>query len=235
MKKTVLWGLSALLTATLAQGEPLHYGLVSLSDSVIREITRDQMVLVLQIEEQGKDRQTVSNAVTRKVNAVLQEAGRHRQFNTTLQSRSAWPLTDYVQGRRINKGWQDQATIRLESKDMAALNAFAAKVQNQAAIGNIQYTVSTETLQAGEAELTREALKRFNTRAALITRNLGGSAYKVVQLTIGNSNDSSAPPQAYYALAAAAPERSAPAQDSAPGQEQLRLTVGGQIQIQGLR
>ena len=94
MKKIVLAGLMGLAVAGLARAEALNYGLVSLSESVSRPIARDQMVLVLNIEEQGKEREAVANAVTRKVNAVLQQARQHSQFNTTLQSRSAYPQSD---------------------------------------------------------------------------------------------------------------------------------------------
>ena len=234
MKKIVLAGLMGLAVASLARAETLNYGLVSLSESVSRPIARDQMVLVLNIEEQGKEREAVANAVTRKVNAVLQQARQHSQFNTTLQSRSAYPQTDYVNGRRVDKGWQDSASIKVESKDMAALNAFAAKVQGQAAIGDIQYTVSSASMQANESELTREALQRFNARAAMIAKSLGGSGYKIVQLNIGNSSDNISTPRAYGGVMMAKAE-AAPVQDSAPGEAQLRLDVNGQIQVQGLR
>ncbi|MFD1245563.1 SIMPL domain-containing protein [Paralysiella testudinis] len=234
MKKIVLAGLMGLAVAGLARAEALNYGLVSLSESVSRPIARDQMVLVLNIEEQGKEREAVANAVTRKVNAVLQQARQHSQFNTTLQSRSAYPQSDYVNGRRVDKGWQDSASIKVESKDMAALNAFAAKVQSQAAISDIQYTVSTASMQANETELTREALQRFNARAAMIAQNLGGSGYKIVQLNIGNSSDNISTPLAYGGVMRAKAD-AAPVQDSAPGEAQLRLDVSGQIQVQGLR
>ena len=234
MKKIVLAGLMGLAVAGLARAEALNYGLVSLSESVSRPIARDQMVLVLNIEEQGKEREAVANAVTRKVNAVLQQARQHSQFNTTLQSRSAYPQSDYVNGRRVDKGWQDSASIKVESKDMAALNAFAAKVQGQAAIGDIQYTVSSASMQANESELTREALQRFNARAEMIAKSLGGSGYKIVQLNIGNSSDNISTPRAYGGVMMAKAE-AAPVQDSAPGEAQLRLDVSGQIQVQGLR
>lgn len=234
MKQTAWLGVMSMALATLAQAEPLNYGLVSLSESANQSIARDQMVLVLNIEEKGNNREQVASVVTQKVNAVLQEAKKHKQFNTMLQSRSAYPLSDWVNGKRVDRGWQDSASIKLESKNMAALNQFAAQVQKHAAIGNIQYTVSTATMQEAERTLTRDVLQRFNQRAQYITQQLGGSGYKVVQLNVGNSSDDPVMRGYGASMMMAAKAEAAPVQDTAPGEAELSLSVNGQIQVQGL-
>lgn len=229
--KQYAWALAALWAATAA-AEPLHYGLVSLEAAASHEVTRDEMVLLLNIEEQGKNRQQVADAATRKINAVLQAAARNKNFNTLLQSRSAYPLHDYVNNRRVDKGWQDSAVVRIQSKDMAALNVFAAQVQAQAAIGDIQYTVSDERLKQHEAELTREAVQQFRNRAEAVSRQLGGRGYKIVQLDIGRGQNGGGMPVAM--MAAARMEKAAPVQEGAPGETQIRLHITGRIQVQGL-
>lgn len=204
-----------------------------MSDSVSRNIVRDQMVLTLNIEEQGRDRSAVATAVTNRINSVLQQARRYSDFNTTLQGRSANKLTEYINNRSVDKGWQEHASIRIESKDLDALNRFAAQVQTYAAIGDIQYTVSAETVRAKEVELTREALSRFRQRSEMIVRNLGGSGYRIVQLDIGNGGNTGQSLYRGRAVADVVPMATMK-MDSAPGEAELQLTVTGQIQIQGL-
>ena len=187
------------------------------------------MVLLLNIEEQGKNRQQVADAATRKINAVVQAAARHKDFNTLLQSRSAYPLHDYVNNRRVDRGWQDSAVIRIQSKDMAELNAFAAQVQAHAAIGDIQYTVSDAMLKTHETELTHEAIQRFHARAQEISRQLGGRGYKIVQLNVGNGQGGGG---MMPMMVSARMAKADAVQESAPGETEIRLQVGGQIQVQ---
>lgn len=221
-----------------ADADPLNYGLVSLSEEASQTITRNEMVLSLSIQEQGSSREKIANIVTNRLNAVLQAAKRHSDFNTTLQSRSAYPITAYENGKRVNKGWQDSASVVIKSKNLAALNQFAASVQSQAAIDNVQYTVSREVIEKEETRLTSQATERFKQRAAQITRDLGGSGYQIVQLNIGNSGNGRygnneiadyGSGVGFKMMAA-----SAPAQDSAPGETQINLNINGQIQVLGL-
>ncbi|MCP2041591.1 putative secreted protein [Neisseria sp. HSC-16F19] len=230
--KKYAWTLAACLAAATAGADTLNYGLVSLDVAASREITRDQMVLLLNIEAEGQERQPVADAASRKINAVVQAAARHKDFNTLLQSRSTHPRYDYVNGRRVDKGWQDTAVIRIQSKNMAALNAFAAQMQPYAAIGNIHYGVSAEAFKTHEAELTREAIRQFHARAQEVSRQLGGRGYKLVQLNIGNGRGGGQMP--VVMMAADAMAKSAVVQESAPGEAQIRLHIGGQIQVQGL-
>ena len=217
-----------------AQAESLNYGLVSLNEEASATITRDEMVLQLSITENGKQRNTVSNQVTQRLNAVLRAAKQHRDFNTQLQSRSAYPTSEYQNGKRIDTGWQDEATIRVQSKNLDALNRFAAEMQGQAAIANVQYTVAQNTLEQHQTALTEQALQQFKQRAQQITRSLGGSSYKIVQLNLGNSQTESAPRPYMVARAMAKVADAAPTQDTAPGETQLSLSVNGQIQVLGI-
>ncbi len=233
MNKAVFGGLLGLLLAAGVQAETLHYGLVSLSETGSRQVARDQMVLQLSIDEQGADRVAVANRVTQRINAVLQQASRQPAFNTVLESRNAYPRDETVNGRRLARSWQERASIRIESRDMAALNRFAAAVQQQAGIANIQYTVSEQALQQHQAELTDVALRRFHERAQAVSRSLGGRGYKLVQLNIGNSGGMQ-PMYRRMDYAAAAMAAAEPVMDTAPGETQLQLMVNGQIQVQGL-
>ena len=70
-------------SSSLAEEIKLNYGVVELSAQASQTVTRDEMVLVLKIQQQGADRQQISNKVTSQLNQILANAHRHADFNTT--------------------------------------------------------------------------------------------------------------------------------------------------------
>lgn len=241
LRQCAVVGVALSCTAPMVYADPLNYGLVSLSEAASQTITRDEMVLTLSIQEQGSSREKIATIVTNRLNTVLQAAKHHSDFNTTLQSRSAsrsyYEITD-VNGKRQNVlGWKDIALVQIKSKNLATLNQFAASVQKQAAINDVQYMVSRNVLDIGQKRLTSQAIERFKQRATQITRDLGGLSYKIVQLNIGDgsTNDTHHGVTLYGTIRAGyVNSEAAPVQDSAPGETQLNLSISGQIQVQGL-
>ncbi|NUE66371.1 SIMPL domain-containing protein [Snodgrassella sp. ESL0253] len=216
----------------LAEG--LNYGIVELSAQATQTVARDEMVLMLKIQQQGTNRQQVSNTVTTRLNQVLATARRHDDFNTTQLTRTVEPKFEYQKDKRIDNGWQDSALLQVKSTNLSALNKFAADVQNLAVIVAINYQVADTTLQNYEAKLTRQAIARFQQRAVQIAHELGGHDYKVVSMSLGSSQDA----QNYGAYAApvmlSRAADTAPVQDIAAGETQLTLSINGKIQVTGL-
>lgn len=70
-------------SSSLAEEIKLNYGVVELSAQASQTVTRDEMVLVLKIQQQGADRQQISNKVTSQLNQILANAHRQADFNTT--------------------------------------------------------------------------------------------------------------------------------------------------------
>lgn len=221
-------------SSSLAEEIKLNYGVVELSAQASQTVTRDEMVLVLKIHQQGADRQQISNKVTSQLNQILANAHRHADFNTTQLTRAVEPRFDYQKDKRIDNGWQDSALIQIKSTNLAALNQFAATVQRLATIEAINYQVADTTLKNYETKLTRQAIARFQERATQITHELGGHGYKIVNINLGNSQ----PTQNYVAYAQpmmlSRTVGSAPVQDIAAGETRLTLNINGKIQITGL-
>ncbi|PIT62147.1 SIMPL domain-containing protein [Snodgrassella alvi] len=215
--------------------ESLNYGIVELNAQATQAVARNEMILVLKIQQQGSNRQQISNTVTTRLNQVLAAAHRHNDFNTTQLTRTVEPRFDYQKNKRIDNGWQDSVLIQIKSTNLTALNRFATEVQNLAAVVAINYQVADTTLQNYEAKLTQEAIARFQQRAVLIAHTLGGHGYKVVSMSLGSSQDSRdygayASPVMLSRMAA----DSAPVQDTAAGETRLTLSINGKIQVTGL-
>ncbi|MDF7675382.1 SIMPL domain-containing protein [Neisseriaceae bacterium ESL0693] len=219
-----------LITAWPVYAETLNYGLVSLNTTASLPVNRNELVLQLKIEQKGNDREQVSQIVTQRLNQVLRRAHAHHDFNTTQLSRSVYPVSDYKNGTKIHSGWRDQAMVQIKSKNLSALNRFAAEVQQLAMISGMDYQVANDTLRQYQKTLTQQAIDQFKQRAEEISHQLGARSYKIVAISIGNS-DSERVSVPLMGLSAARVDDEMPVQDNAAGKTELMLNVTGQIQV----
>jgi predicted secreted protein len=104
--------------------ESLNYGIVELNAQATQAVARNEMILVLKIQQQGSNRQQISNTVTTRLNQVLAAAHRHNDFNTTQLTRTVEPRFDYQKNKRTDNGWQDSVLIQIKSTNLTALNRF---------------------------------------------------------------------------------------------------------------
>ena len=130
MLKPAALCLALSLAAAPVWAEPLNYNVVSFSESAVATINKDLMTANLRIQEDGTNRQTVSNTVTNRLNALTARIKADKSLKIELVGRSVYP--------RYNKqkivGYTDIAYIQVESKDFQALNKLIAASQNEAAL-----------------------------------------------------------------------------------------------------
>ncbi len=235
MKKLVLACAlsSSLLLASIpsAMAESLNYNVVSLSESVSQSLESDLVRITLNIQQEGKDRNAVASGVTQATNQVLAKIKQDKNIIGKISNRSGYPMSDYVNGKTIKRGWRESVLIEIESSNFAAANQLMASVQNVANVQNMNYTVSDKKLKSFEKELTQDAIARFQDRAQNITQSLGARKYKIVNLDIGSTGAPNFRTSSMRYKAGMAAD-SAPIQESLPGKEDIRLTVSGSIQIQ---
>lgn len=232
MLKPAALCLALSLAAAPVWAEPLNYNVVSFSESAVATINKDLMTANLRIQEDGTNRQTVSNTVTNRLNALTARIKADKSLKSELVGRSVYP--------RYNKqkivGYTDIAYIQVESKDFQALNKLIAASQNEAALENVDFSVSAEKRSETVNNLSRQALKNFTARAQVLSDTLGfGGRYKIVNINIQSDFRS-------YAKTAAAPmmarmadtqyEAAAPEMNiNEPGTEEIVQTVNGSVQM----
>ena len=231
-KRCVL--LVILAWAAAAMAEDLHYNVVAFSESASVRVPNDTMSVTLRVVESGAARETVSNKVTKRVNAVLARAKGNRAFEVESGSRSVYP--EYDAKRTGIKGWTDSAEIFVKSTDFAALSKLVADSQQDAMLGDVSFSVSPKKYVAAVDEASEQALRSFRARALNVSKTLGFSGYKIVRVELNQSfenGDNSAvvmPMEASFA-------RSAKAMDAVPmdmnaGVRTVRQTAHGSVQMQ---
>lgn len=221
----------AALASCHAVAEPLNYNIVSLNASASKTISRDTMTVVFAIQENGRDRNQVASAVTRKLNAVLAKAKANGDFETSLSSRNGYPYNSDNNPNRSDS-WRESATVTVKSKNFKALDRLIADVQPYANVQSQEFSVGQATLRTFEQELTTNAIAQFRHKADTVTRAMGGTGYRIVTLNLGESGG--VRPMMMRAYAAGAMKAAAPVPDDAAGNEDITLNINGSIQVNGL-
>lgn len=229
MQKTLPVLLAAML-ATPAFAEEMHYNLLQFQESATVSVANDTMTVILKIEQENPSRQTAADAVTRRLNTVLARIRSNgKTFKTETIGRNAYPV--YDDKRRI-KGWQDSTRLRIESSDFAALSKLIADSQNEAMPDGLYFGVSPQKHAQAVEQAAEKALQSFRQRAQTVSRSLGFSGYKIVRIALNESFES----QAEYAAAPApvmevARKASTPIMDTEAGEQTIRQTVSGTVQM----
>lgn len=230
VKKISCSTMALLLSLTsMAYADNLNYGVVSFSASATDIVKRDLMTATLTIREQGADRQKVSNAVTERSNRVLAALKKYADLNGALTARRTYPA--YENNNRKTPIWHDMADITVKSTDFAAMSRFLTAVQNDAAIGDLHFSVSDSVQQKTRERLLNRAIGNFKQQAQVITNAMGGKGYKIVQMDLNGGNVMvfrsavrSAPMMAKGAEAAQ--------MDIESGDSEVRVDISGSIQVQ---
>ncbi|PSJ80733.1 SIMPL domain-containing protein [Neisseria iguanae] len=226
-----------LATALPAAAEPLNYNVVEFSESAGMEVPRDTVTARFQVHAEGKDRQSVNAAFTKKFNRFNHKA-KNSAFKTELLSRNVSPRYQYTNGKRTQTGWEEHADFKVESKDFAALNRLIAETQNEAHVEYTYFSVSKEKRESVIDEVSKSAIIRFKQRAQTLTEALGYRDYKIIKINLGHIGSNTVhsnnitKSKIYRAAPISASGISMESVETAsPGSEEITITVDGSIQM----
>mgnify|MGYP000906085589 CR=1 FL=1 len=137
---------------------------------------------------------------------------------------SSYPV--YGKGRGI-ESWRMRAELLVESRDPQAMADLVGRLQARLALAGMVQTPADETRLRVEEETTRDALKAFQARAAIIAQALGKS-YRIKQISVGQSGGVQPMPMLRGKMAMAAEAAPLPLE---PGESPVTVTVSGQIEL----
>jgi predicted secreted protein len=207
-----------------ADESPLTYERIELSVSAEADVDNDTLQAVLYAQHQGTDAAVLAGDVNRE---VLQAVAAAKQVpDVKVQTLSYQTSPVYDKQRLV--GWRVQQSIRIESRDAARLSELIGELQATLAVQSIGYSISAERRLQEEDRLIGEAISRFNQRAQLISRQLGYSDYRLVQLVV-DSSETGPPP--FRAMVMEASRAASPPVLEA-GTQKVEVRVRGTIELQ---
>lgn len=229
--RTLPAALAALVLATPAPAaEAPRYNQVNLSAEARQEVANDLMLATLFVELSDKDPTRLAAAVNRKLGEGVKLVHEYPRVKITTGSQSTWPLYDK---RNAGDGWRTRAELRVESTDFEAAAKVIAQLQgNGMQMQGINFVVAPATADKAQDALIEEAIKAFNSRAAIAAKALGMRSWQVVNMNIATGQGGGRP-MPVYAMKAAAMEMgdAVPAQEMSGGDTEIRVDVNGTVEL----
>lgn len=198
------------------------YDRINLAVSAGEEIDNDTLSATLFVQHEGNDPAELGT----RVNQAIRQAVETAKKEPGVKVQTLDYQTSPVYRNNTLSGWRVRQTIRLESQDAALISQLMGKLQEGLSIGSISYAVSPEQRQQVEERLISQAIRLFRARAALISKEMGHSEYRLVQMNISSSG---AAPGPYPVRAMALRAESAPTLEA--GSQRLEVQINGTIEL----
>ncbi len=216
-------GRTAEAAATSDTGTELH-----LSETARREISRDRLRAVLQVQAEGGDpakiqaevnqRMDAALAAAKSVPAIKVETGTYAVFREGSPSDKA-----------ESEKWLASQTLILTSKDFAvALGAIGTLQSKGLTVEGLGFDIAPETLRAAQDLLTAEALAALRARADRIATTMEMAVTRYKMLQVGNATEQGGPPMPVRMMATKL-SLTAPPPVAEAGESTVWLTVDAQI------
>ena len=225
MKTLTLLLLLCLAGVAAAGTDETSYNRINLSASASEAVENDTLVSLLYAEQEGSDTARLTGEVNKRIAAAVKLAGNDPAIRVQTLDYNTSPI--YT--NQVLSGWRVRQTIRLESRDAAALSQMIGTLQKRLNVRSISYALSPQRRRQAEDGLIRRAIAAFKARAALISREMGAPGYRLVQMNIDQSGSSPRP----YAMRALAMEKSS---NAAPptleaGTRRVEIRINGTIEL----
>ena len=222
MKKKLLTLLLGSLAATAAQAGAL----VDLAAEASRPAANDMVRASVYSEVSGKNPAELAQRVNADIAEALKLIRTKSGVSVKRGQNSTYPL--YNQGQKID-GWRMRSELVLESKDQGSVSELLGKLQQmRLAVGDVSMLPSPETRRKVEDESTREAIRAFQNRAAVVAEQLG-KGWKIKQLNVQQGGQMPMPMmRAARGVMMAAEAAPAPLE---AGESLVTTNVSGQIEL----
>jgi predicted secreted protein len=193
-----------------------------------REVANDWATARFSILAEGKDPAVVANSVNSQMKAALVKAKGTKDVEVRSGAYVTQPV--YDNGRVVR--WRARQELRLESGEVDRLSKLIGTLQGESvSLSGIEFSVKSETRDALEDELIKEALAAFRARASLIAKGMNAADWSLVGLSVGRSGGE---PRMVHMRAEAdmmSMSKSAPPVFEA-GTSDIRIQIDGNVELE---
>ena len=203
---------------------------VSLQSSGSVEAQQDLLMITMSTTKDGADATAVQTQLKTALDAALVEAKKVAQTGQLDVRTGVFSLYPrYGRDGKIN-GWQGSTELVLEGRDFARISSTAGKI-NSLALGQVSFALSREARAKVEGEAQAQAIERFKTKAAEISKNFGFGGYTLREVSVNANDQGFAPARGrMMAMEAKTMSSDAPVPVEA-GRSTVVVTVNGSVQM----
>lgn len=223
--------LAAVLASSMAwASEPATpTGVVLLTATASVEVVRDLMAVTLTATREGADANAVQTALKQALDAALAESRPVVRAGQLEVRTGNFSLSPRYSTKNTLAGWQGHAELVIEGRDLPAISQLAGRIQTMT-IARVTQGLSREQREKAEGGVTAQAITRYRTQAAEITKQFGYSSYTVREVSINGNEQGGGPEPVMYRTKVMAASADAPLPVEA-GMTSVAVTVSGTIQM----
>lgn len=225
-------GLSALLALPAvgqAQMLPPPENVVNLSASASTEVANDQLTVVFSVRREGPTPAPLQTQLKQALDAALAQARRVAKPGDVDVRTGNFSLNPHYTLKGAASGWVGQAELVVEGRDVQAIAKLTSAIDTMT-IARVGWSLSRETREKVEAEMTAEAIGRFRAKADQTARLFGFTGWLLREVSVGAETPRGyAPPMALQARAKSAEmDMALPAEG---GNSTVTANAGGSVQL----
>ena len=216
----------ALLASTLLIAPLVHAGtIIELAAEASRPAANDMVRASIYSELTGSNPADLARRVNQEIAEALKLIREQPAVSVKSGQQSTYPV--YGKEQKI-ESWRMRSELILESKELATVSELIGKLQQmRLALGSVSQMPSPGTRRQVEDETTRDAIRAFQSRAAVAAEQLG-KTWRIKQLNIQQGGIT--PMLVMRASRGAMLADAAPAPLEA-GESQVTTTINGQIEL----
>lgn len=224
-KVFVLAGLLMFLSSPLIahDNEPL-FNQVNLQAQSERDIPNDQLIVLLAVEEEGKEAAKIANKINKDMDWALNKTRPHKDIEARTLSYNTSPIYD----KRTVIGWRAVQQLELKSTNITELSELVGDLQERLKVKNMKFSPTKETRKHYEDELIEEAMLAFKQRVEIVKKHMDNKNVRIVNLHVNTGVGHIQPVYAENRMMSMS-SKSAPTVEA--GTSKITVTVSGSVQF----
>lgn len=229
---SLLGGALSVLLASGASAQtvaPQPQGVLNLTATATVDVPRDWMTLVLSVSKEGADANAVQNQLKVAVDTALVEARKQAKPGQLEVQTGSFSIYPRYSNKGVINGWQGSTEVQIQGRDMASIGQLTGKIATMT-IANVNYSVSRETREKMEAEVTALAITRFKNQAQLQAKAFGYGGYSLREVSVAYDAPEGGHPVMMAEMRMAKAD-AAPAMPVEAGKGSISATVSGSVQL----
>jgi len=227
IKKTLLILLFSISAPVLFAAETITYNRVSYQVTEQQEVANDEITVTMGAERNDQDATRLANEINQLITSANATIKKFPVIKSSTSDYSIRPV--YSRDKRLDH-WRGASSITLKSQNIKDMVELVQILQKTLLIKSTRYNVSPELKEKIETGMIEAALKKFNTRAELVSKGMGFKKYRLVNININNSGNT---PRPVYAMASpkmASADIAPPSFEA--GLSTLKVVVSGTIEME---
>lgn len=225
-KKTIAILLLSIVTGPLFAAEINTYNRVTYQVTEQKEVSNDEIMVTMAVERDNQDATKLSDEINRAIKAAIDTVHTYPSVKSSTSDYSIRPV--YSRDKHLDH-WHGVSSIVLVSQNINDMAVLVQNLQKTLLVKSTRYNVSPERKDKIQTSMIEAALKKFNAKAELISKNMGFKKHRLVNLNINNSGRPPRPVYAASRLSATSAEVAAPTFES--GTTMIKVNISGTIEM----